>query len=474
MKTLASEYPVVELCQALGLSRSGYYNWLKRPESRRAKANREVLDKITVPHEENRRCYGSPRMTHALRRQGLRIGKNRVARLMRTQGIRAKSKRAFRPRTTDSRHAERIAPNRLKELPGLNRPDQAWVVDITYIWTAAGWIYLAAVMDLYSRRIVGWALESSLETSLVTEALSRAQKERRPAPGLLHHSDRGSQYASSAYRALLAHFKIIASMSGLAHCYDNAAMESFWSSLKNELVHHEPFSNIDQARLAIFDYIELFYNRKRLHSALGYQSPVEFENQIVYKNNSLAPLSSFSGEVQPNNLTTFVAPHSGSSAPLSCRLQAAGQFSLSKPSNKDKDKDNLRYKRGGANRTRHTPWMLVVGSTLQKRPTVAKRHRKLASHEVAGNSAYPFASWRDEGNLQLFRCPFRTKPSCLPYQPRCGWLISLVAPRPRTLATNRAGSSMLDVFPARIANMSLTTDTQAPLPQASKIHSRLV
>jgi len=285
MKTLASEYPIVELCQALGLSRSGYYQWLNRPESRRAKANREVLAKISVLHEENRRCYGSPRITQALRRQGLTIGHNRVARLMRTQGIRAKSKRAFRPRTTDSRHAERIAPNRLKQLPSLHRPDQAWVADITYIWTVAGWVYLAAVMDLYSRKIVGWALGTSLETSLVTEALSRAQRERRPAPGLLHHSDRGSQYASSAFQALLAHFKIIPSMSGLAHCYDNAAMESFWSSLKNELVHHEPFANLDEARLAIFDYIELFYNRKRLHSALGYQSPVEFENQIVYKNN---------------------------------------------------------------------------------------------------------------------------------------------------------------------------------------------
>lgn len=285
MKSLSSEYPIIELCQALGLSRSGYYQWLNRPESSRAKANRQVLDKITVLHEENRRCYGSPRMTQTLRRQGLTIGENRVARLMRAHGIRAKVKRAFRPRTTDSRRAGRIAPNRLKPLASLNGPDQAWVADITYIWTAAGWVYLAAVMDLFSRRIVGWSLGTSLETSLVTEALSRAQRERRPAPGLLHHSDRGSQYASSAFQALLAHFKITPSMSGLAQCYDNAAMESFWSSLKNELVHHEPFSNIDQARLAIFDYIELFYNRKRLHSALGYQSPVDFENQIVYKKN---------------------------------------------------------------------------------------------------------------------------------------------------------------------------------------------
>lgn len=285
MKSLASDYPVTELCQVLNLSRSGYYQWLKRPESSRGKANRELVAKISVLHEENRRCYGSPRITHALRRQGLRIGKNRVARLMRTHGIRAKSKRAFRPRTTDSRHAEPIAPNRLKELAALDRTDQAWVTDITYIWTAAGWVYLAAVMDLYSRRIVGWSLSDRLETSLVKQALSQALAVRRPAPGLVHHSDRGSQYASSAYRALLAHFKIIASMSGLAHCYDNAAMESFWSSLKNELVHHEPFHHAEQARLAIFDYIELFYNRKRLHSALGYQSPVEFENQIAYKNN---------------------------------------------------------------------------------------------------------------------------------------------------------------------------------------------
>src|SRR6185437_10781813 len=192
---------------------------------------------------------------------------------------------------------------------------QAWVADITYIWTANGWVYLAAVMDLFSRRIVGWSLGTSLETSLVTEALSRAQKERRPAPGLLHHSDRGSQYASSAFQALLAHFKITPSMSGLAHCYDNAAMESFWSSLKNELVHHEPFANVDQARLAIFDYIELFYNRKRLHSALGYQSLwiLKTKSFIKITSSSYCPLfrgkSKFTDarEGQPSNFPRDIA-----------------------------------------------------------------------------------------------------------------------------------------------------------------------
>ena len=285
MKCLAQDYPVLELCSVLGLSRSGYYKWLQDRPSARAQANRALSARINALHQHNRHCYGSPRITAALRQEGLRVGKNRVARLMRLSGIKARRKRPFRPRTTDSRHGEPIAPNRLKSTPNLIRPNQVWVSDITYIWTAAGWVYLAAIMDLCSRKILGWSLGDRLDASLVKQALSQALADRRPAPGLVHHSDRGSQYASSAFRALLHSWKILPSMSGRAHCYDNAAMESFWSSLKNELVHHQRFENAQQARLAIFDYIHTFYNRRRLHSALGYKSPVEFENQIVYKNN---------------------------------------------------------------------------------------------------------------------------------------------------------------------------------------------
>ncbi len=286
MKRLAPEFPVVELCQVLGLSRSGYYQWLGRQPSARARANQALSARIGVIHEQSRQSYGSPRMTQQLRIEGRLVGKNRVARLMKQSGIRARRKKPFRPRTTDSRHAQRVvAPNHLKQRSGPTRPDQIWVSDITYIWTAAGWLYLAAIMDLFSRRILGWALGDRLEASLVKQALSQALAARRPAPGLVHHSDRGVQYTSSAFQALLHSWKIQPSMSGRGHCYDNATMESFWSSLKNELVHHEHFLDARQARLAIFEYIELFYNRKRLHSALGYHSPVDFENHLVYKNN---------------------------------------------------------------------------------------------------------------------------------------------------------------------------------------------
>jgi transposase InsO family protein len=281
MKTLAATYPLAELAWALDVSRSGYYRWLSRPESKRAQAARELTAHIRRIHVQSRKSYGSPRVFHKLRQES----ENRVARLMRAAGIKARTKRAFRPRTTDSNHPQPIAPNQLKTGPAPTAPNQVWVADITYIWTLEGWIYLAAVMDLFSRKIVGWSLAQTMETSLVKEALQRALTNRRPAAGLLHHSDRGSQYASSAFRTLLHSWQIKPSMSGAACCYDNAAMESFWSTLKTEILPAAPFANIQTARRAIFDYIETFYNPQRLHSALDYQSPVDFESKTHYKLN---------------------------------------------------------------------------------------------------------------------------------------------------------------------------------------------
>ena len=285
MKTLAATYPLAELAWAWDVSRSGYYRWLKAPESKRAQAARQLTEHIRRIHFQSRQSYGSPRVFHKLLREGVKTSENRVARLMQAAGIKARSKRAFRPRTTDSNHDHPIAPNRLKGDPTPTAPNQVWVADITYIWTVEGWIYLAAVMDLFSRKIVGWSLAQTMETSLVKEALQRALAHRRPAAGLLHHSDRGAQYASSAFRTLLDSWHIKPSMSAPACCYDNAAMESFWSTLKTEIPLKAAFKNIQTARRAIFDYIETFYNPQRLHSALDYQSPVDFETKTQYKHN---------------------------------------------------------------------------------------------------------------------------------------------------------------------------------------------
>jgi putative transposase len=282
---LAREFPVKALCLALQVRRSGYYRWRHRVPGQRQRSNDQLLHAIRQAHQESRATYGSPRITQQLKRQDIVCGRHRVARLMRLHGIRAKQKRPFRPRTTHSRHFESVAPNRLKQLKAAARPDLAWVADITYVWTVAGWVYLAAVMDLCSRKIVGWSIGQSLETSLVKEALQQALAVRRPAAGLLHHSDRGVQYASSAFQALLLTHKILPSMSAKGYCYDNAAMESFWSTLKSELLQDRTFRDLADVRLALFDYLETFYNPRRLHSALGYQSPVEFEQQLNYKKN---------------------------------------------------------------------------------------------------------------------------------------------------------------------------------------------
>jgi putative transposase len=282
IQALAQRFTVHRLCRLLEVSASGYYQWLQRKPGPRARANEQLLKRVRQAFKRNRQIYGSPRITRCLQRSHIPCSENRVARLMRNHSLKARTKRPFRPRTTDSRHRYGTAPNRLKTLT-LNRLNQAWVADITYLQAGSRWVYLAAVMDLFSRRIVGWSLGHSMHALLVKEALQQALALRRPAAGLLHHSDRGVQYASSAFQALLATYQIIPSMSLPGHCYDNAAMESFWSTLKSELVHRSTFTDLPQATRAINDYIQNFYNPKRLHSALDFNSPVAFEHNLNYK-----------------------------------------------------------------------------------------------------------------------------------------------------------------------------------------------
>jgi putative transposase len=283
VKTLAAQFPITDLCAALAISRAGYYAWLTRPPSQRARADAQLLPLIRQSHHASDGTYGAPRIYQDLRPQ--RVGRHRIARLMRQARLRGVRKRPWRPRTTDSQHHQPVAPNRLKEVAAPAQINQAWAADITYVATAEGWLYVAAVMDLYSRRIIGWTAQPHLKTTLVKEALRQALVDRRPAPGLLHHSDRGSQYCSAEYRGLLENHGVSASMSAQGHCYDNAAMESFWSTLKAELIHRQKWQTHAQAKLAIFKYLETFYNRRRRHSSLGYQSPIDFENQLRYKNN---------------------------------------------------------------------------------------------------------------------------------------------------------------------------------------------
>lgn len=277
ISTLATQYPVRSLCRVLEVTRSGFYQWRGKLPGPRAQANKQLLEQVRQVFDQSRQTYGSPRVARQLRRQRIVCSENRVARLMRRHNLRAKTKCPFRPRTTDSQHRYGAAPNRLAGTGRLTRANQTWVADITYIRTAGSWVYLAAVMDLYSRKIVGWSLGYTLQTTLVKEALEQALAIGRPAPGLLHHSDRGLQYASSAFQALLHSHQILPSMSARGNCYDNATIESFWSTLKTELIHRQSFHDLPEARSAIFQYIEIFYNRQRLHSALGYKTPVEFE-----------------------------------------------------------------------------------------------------------------------------------------------------------------------------------------------------
>ena len=277
---LAGAYPLDVACGVLGVSRAGYYAWRERPAGAREQRREELAGKIRAVHAANRRVYGSPRVCAALRASGERVCENTVARVMRAHGIRAKAKRKFVPRTTDSAHGRPVAANALGRDFAAERPGRKWAADITYVATGEGWLYLAGVIDLCSRRVVGWSMADHMRTDLVADALEMAIARRAPAPGLLHHSDRGVQYASDDYQHLLASHGIACSMSGRGDCWDNAAMESFWGTLKTELVNHERYETRAQARASIFEYVEVSYNRQRLHSSLGYRSPEQFERSL--------------------------------------------------------------------------------------------------------------------------------------------------------------------------------------------------
>lgn len=260
------------------VSRCGYYAWRKRPPSKRKQANQRLSEQIKMVFEQSDQTYGSPRVYHDLKAQEIPCSHKRIARLMRQSGLSAVAARRFVV-TTNSAHGLPVADNLLARQFEAETPNRRWTADITYVCTSEGWLYLAVILDLFSRRIVGWAMGATLERSLVVSALEMALAARRPLAGLLCHSDRGSQYASDDYQARLAQFGIICSMSRKGNCWDNAPTESFFGSLKRELVHRTRFATRDQARRAIFGWIEVWYNRQRRHSALGYLSPDAFERQ---------------------------------------------------------------------------------------------------------------------------------------------------------------------------------------------------
>ena len=275
------DWPLSVMCEVLEVSRSGYYAWRDRKPGRRQEQRMKWQQQVKEAHEVAGRCtYGSPRVTAELRAQGVTISENTVAKLMKQQGLAAKVKRRFVPQTTDSSHDCPIAPNRLDRDFTADAPNTRWTGDITYVATDEGWLYLAIVLDLYSRRVVGWSMRPHLRAELACEALEMALQTRRPKAGLLHHSDRGVQYASEAYRELLSDAEAQASMSRPGNCYDNAVTESFFSTLKTELVNHQRYATHEQARRSLFEWIEVFYNRQRRHSSLGYLSPEAFEAKL--------------------------------------------------------------------------------------------------------------------------------------------------------------------------------------------------
>jgi transposase InsO family protein len=269
-------YPIRLMCRALAVSAAGYYAWRVRPESARSVSDRTTRSAIRVIHRDSRETYGSPRIWDALVKQGHRIGEHRVARLMRQDGIRAKTVTKWRT-TTQSNHQWPVAANTLNRQFTVAAPNRVWAGDITYVWTLEGWLYLAVLLDLYSRRVVGWAMSQRITVELTEQALTMALAKRAPTAGLLHHSDRGSQYAATSYQRVLDAYGLLPSMSRKGNCWDNACVESFFGTLKRELVDQRRYVTREEARQDIFEYIEVFYNRQRRHSTLGYHSPAEYE-----------------------------------------------------------------------------------------------------------------------------------------------------------------------------------------------------
>lgn len=277
MQAHAREFRVMAMCRVFQVSRSGFYTWQHRSESPRAHANRALVARMRVLHHQTREAYGARKMWQLLNRDGLVCGRHRVARLRRLAGIVALRRRRY-IRTVQARQQETPAiPNRLNQQFAVSAKNRVWAGDLTFVPTRTGWLTVAVLLDLYSRRVVGWAMSPRQTLSVVVEAWWMAWQRRRPAPGLIHHSDQGNQYRASLYQLVLARRGVVASMSRRGNCYDNAPVESFFSSLKNELVRHRQFQNQAEARYAIAEYIERFYNRQRLHQALGYRSPEEFE-----------------------------------------------------------------------------------------------------------------------------------------------------------------------------------------------------
>lgn len=281
IRSLAAEYGIRELCETYEISRHGYSQWLERQGQDREAKDLRLIVEIKAIHKKSRYSYGAPKMTKALQKKGYEVNHKRVARLMRQHDIQGRKRKAYRPKTTDSNHDGPVAPNLLPDMKEhINRPDQVWVSDITYIPTREGWLYLASVMDLFSRRIVGWSCSTSLKTDFVNMAYERAIRERNPLPGLICHSDRGVQYVAALHRELLGKHGIIQSMSRKGNCYDNAAKESFFSLLKTDVLPESgTFNSRREALAELFKYIEMEYNRTRMHSSLEYLSPVDFENQ---------------------------------------------------------------------------------------------------------------------------------------------------------------------------------------------------